>query len=90
MSRADFASGRPEEAAAFYERAIAFAESTGGKDSPELWRPLTRLAEAKIRLGDKAAAKPLLERALAIGTKAQIDAAELEPIRAAQAQLANR
>jgi len=59
-------------AASHAEQAIAKYEAQGGSENPELWRPLTRLAQAKLGLGDKAAAKPLLERAIAIGDKAGI------------------
>ena len=58
------------DAARFAESSIARFEASGGKHNPELWRPLTALARAKLGLGDKAAAKPLLERALAISDKA--------------------
>ena len=69
------------DAAAFSERAIAGFEAAGGKDNPELWQPLTWLARAKIGLAQGAAARPLLERAIAIGEHAQLAAADLAPAR---------
>jgi tetratricopeptide (TPR) repeat protein len=71
------------EAIALATKAIAALEQTGGKDNPALWRPLTALAKAKLGQGHPADARPLLERAIAIGEKAQVDAAELAPARTA-------
>jgi tetratricopeptide (TPR) repeat protein len=75
------------DAAAFAEQAITGFEAASGVENPELWRPLTRLAQAKLGAGDKAAAKPLLERAIAIGTKAGMGDLELEETRALRANL---
>ena len=61
-----------KEAASHASAAIAAFEQLGGADNVELWRPLTRLAQAQLGLGDRAAAKSLLERAVAIGERAQI------------------
>jgi tetratricopeptide (TPR) repeat protein len=52
--------------------AIGAFEFAGGKDNPELWRPLAALASAKTALGDTAAARALLVRALAIADKAHV------------------
>jgi tetratricopeptide (TPR) repeat protein len=60
------------EAVSFAEQSIAGFEAASGPENPELWRPLTLLAKAKLGTGDKAAAKPLLERAMAIGTKSGV------------------
>jgi len=61
-----------KEAATEATAAIAAFEELGGADNVELWRPLTRLAEARLALGDRASAKAALERAIAIGERAQI------------------
>jgi tetratricopeptide (TPR) repeat protein len=74
-------------AASFADRAIAGYEAAGGKDDPGLWRPLTALARAKTATGDAAGARPLLERALAIGGKFSIVPQDLEPTQAALAKL---
>ena len=63
--------------------AAAAFEASGGVDNPALWRPLTALAKAKIGLGKPAEARPLLQRAIAIGEKAQVDASDLAPARTA-------
>ncbi|HTR53297.1 MAG TPA: serine/threonine-protein kinase [Kofleriaceae bacterium] len=76
------------DAAAFDERAITAAEAAGGKESPELWLPLAGLARADVELGKRADARPLLERALAIGAKAQVPARDLAPARDLLAKLA--
>ncbi len=75
------------EAATFADQAIAGFEGLGGKENPLLWRPLTALAHARIAQGKPADARPLLERAITIGDKAQIDAGDLAPARAALAGL---
>jgi len=76
------------DAAAFEERAVAVAETTGGKESPDLWEPLAGLARADFELGKRADARPLLERALAIGARAQIPAQDLAPAKDLLAKLA--
>jgi tetratricopeptide (TPR) repeat protein len=75
------------ESAAMDTRAIALLEKSAGKDAPEMWKPLTGLALAKIALKQPGAARPLLERALAIGEKVRLPANMLEPTRAALAGL---
>ena len=60
------------EAVKFAEAAIAGFEQAGGVENSELPRPLTALARAKIGLKDPPAAKAALERAIAIGTKANM------------------
>jgi tetratricopeptide (TPR) repeat protein len=72
-------------AAGFEERSIAAYEASD-KDHLELWRPLAGLATAKRALDPKADVKPLLERAIAIGEKAQLKAADLQPIKDALAR----
>ena len=81
------AEGRPAEAASFAELAIAGFESAGGKDNPELWRPLAALGRALAALGKPADAREALERSLAIGTAVQLAPAQLQPARAALAKL---
>ena len=87
-SRATFelAQARWQDAAGFEERSIAAYEALGGHEDLSLWKPLAGLAQARRALDKKADVKPLLDRALAIGIKAQVPAADLDPIRA---QLAN-
>ncbi len=75
------------DAAGFAERSIAGYEQAGGADNPELWKPLARLARAKIELGHAADARPLLERALAIANKANVSADDLAPARAMLTEL---
>jgi tetratricopeptide (TPR) repeat protein len=74
------------DAATFASRSIDAYEAAGGKDNPDLWRPLTALAGARIGAGKSADARPLLERAIAIGDKGQLGN-ELAPARAALAAL---
>jgi serine/threonine protein kinase/Tfp pilus assembly protein PilF len=69
------------DAAGFAERAVTLYEQAGGSENPDLWKPLAKLALAKIELGHAAEARPLLERALAIGVKANVTADELAPTR---------
>jgi hypothetical protein len=71
------------DAQAFAEQSIAGYEAVGGKDNPALWRPLTALGRAQLALDHADAARAALERALAIGDKAQIPAADLAPTHAA-------
>ncbi|HUJ57986.1 MAG TPA: tetratricopeptide repeat protein [Kofleriaceae bacterium] len=78
------------EAAALEQRAIVAFEAAGGKDSPDLWQPLTGLARADVELGHPADARPLLERAIAIGERAQIAASDLAPTRDLYAKLTAR
>jgi tetratricopeptide (TPR) repeat protein len=73
--------------AAFAQRAIAALEAAGGKDNPELWRPLSLLGRAEVELGKREDARPHLERAIAIGEKLQLPHGALEPARAALATL---
>ena len=75
------------DATTFAQQSIAANEAAGGKDSPVLWRPLTALAKAKLGEGNAAEARPLLERALAVATKGQVDELDLAPTRDALAHL---
>jgi ATP/maltotriose-dependent transcriptional regulator MalT len=68
-------------AAKLAETAIAGLEEKAGKDAGDLWKPLTSLAQAKIALGKRAEAKPLLERALAIADKTKLPAKYIAPTR---------
>jgi hypothetical protein len=76
------------EAAHFAELAIAAYEAAGGKDNPQLWRPLTALARAQLGAGKRAAAKPFIDRAVAIGKAAQVSDEDLATTQAVAAQLA--
>jgi hypothetical protein len=75
------------DAVKFAEQSIAGFEAASGLENPELWRPLTLLAKAKLGTGDKAAAKPLLERAMAIGTKSGVSDHDLVETKALLAGL---
>ncbi len=75
------------EAETWAQQSVAAYEAQGGKEQPTLWRPLTYLAKARLGQGDGAAARSLLERALAIGQKAQVADDDLQPTRDALAAL---
>jgi tetratricopeptide (TPR) repeat protein len=76
------------DAEADAEHAVSAFEAIGGKDNPELWRPLTDLARARIELRKPAGdIRPLLERASAIGTRIKLADDELAPTRDALARL---
>jgi tetratricopeptide (TPR) repeat protein len=70
------------EAASFAQRAITAMETAGGNDAAELWQPLANLGRAYVGLGRSAEARPVLERALAIGEKAHLSDTDLAPLRA--------
>ena len=74
------------DAEAWASRAIADFEAKGGAENPLLWLPLTRLAEAKLGQGKPAAARPLLERAIAIAERVDVTPADLERARTAYAK----
>ncbi len=76
------------DAQAFADRAIAAYEAAGGKDNPALWRPLTTRARAELVAKHADAARALLERAIAIGERAQVTEPDLAPTRQLLAQLA--
>jgi tetratricopeptide (TPR) repeat protein len=76
-----------EVAARLAEQAITNLETKAGVDATDLWKPLTSLALAKIATGKAAEAKPLLERALALATKAKLPEKYLAPTRDAFAKL---
>jgi hypothetical protein len=76
----------PATAILYGERAIAAMELAGGKDSGELWRPLIAVGLAKVAK-DPAGARVALERAIAIGERIKVRAADLAPARAALAKL---
>ena len=67
--------------------AIAGFEAQGGNDQPELWLPLTYLAQAKLARNDAAGARELVDRALAIAAKAHIPDHDLAPTRELAAKL---
>jgi tetratricopeptide (TPR) repeat protein len=75
------------DAAKFEEQSIKAYEAIGGAEHLALWSPLAGLAAARRQLNPKADVKPLLDRAIAIGTKAQISADDMNPIREALAKL---
>ncbi|HEY5924409.1 MAG TPA: serine/threonine-protein kinase [Kofleriaceae bacterium] len=73
------------DAARFAEEAIKIFEEHSG-ENPELWRPLFALAAAKLGLGDRAAAKVVVERALAIAENAGIGDYHLAELRTLHAR----
>jgi tetratricopeptide (TPR) repeat protein len=76
------------EAASQAERAVAGFEAAGGKDNPDLWRPLSSLGRARLALGKPPSeVRPVLERALAIGEVIKLHELDLAPTREALAQL---
>ena len=77
----ELAQAQWKDAAKFEERAIAAYEAAGGPEHLSLWKPLAGLAQARRALVPQADVKPLLDRALAIGIKAQLTADDLNPIR---------
>ena len=83
MSRAtaELGAKRWADAATFAQRSIAAHEASSGKEAPELWQPLVAQARAYVELGRKREAKPLLERAIGLAEKAQIDPKDLVPAR---------
>jgi len=74
-------------AAQFEERSIAAYEASGGPEHLSLWKPLAGLAQARRGLDPKADVKALLDRALAIGIKAQLSSEDIGPIKDALAKL---
>ncbi len=70
-----------KEAIALEQRAIAAFEAASGKDNPDLWKPLFGLARVELAQHRAAEARELLDRAIAIGEKAQISSADLESMR---------
>jgi tetratricopeptide (TPR) repeat protein len=90
MSRAELALAEHQyaDAASNADRAVAGYEAAGGKDNPELWRPLSDLAFARQALGKPASeVRPLLERAIAIGERVHLHELDLAPTREALARL---
>src|SRR5439155_11631590 len=75
------------DAESFALQSIAGYEAQGGKEQPNLWRPLTFQAQARLAQGDAKTARELLERAVAIGDKAQAADDDLKPTRDALAAL---
>jgi len=75
------------DAQTWAQKSIDGYVAAGGENNPALWGPLTDLAKADVALGKPAEAKPLLERAIAVGEKASVPAADLQPTRAALAAL---
>jgi tetratricopeptide (TPR) repeat protein len=70
------------------QHAVDDYEAAGGVDNPELWRPLTDLARARVGLTRPVSeTRPLLERALAIGTRIKLDDIELAATRDALANV---
>jgi tetratricopeptide (TPR) repeat protein len=88
-SRAELALAEKKwlEARTFATKAIAGYEAAGGVTDPHLWRPLTVLARAEIGDNKPRAARPPLERALAIAKKAQIPDDDIGPTRELVAHL---
>jgi hypothetical protein len=75
------------EAERFATLAIAGFEAAGGKDNPELWRPLAALGRALAAENKATDARTALEKSIAIGTRVQLAPALLQPARDALAKL---
>ncbi|HTR56419.1 MAG TPA: serine/threonine-protein kinase [Kofleriaceae bacterium] len=88
-SRAELALAEHDwpNAAANAAKAVATFEASGGKMNGELWGPLVTLGEAQIELGQSAAARESLERAIAIGTATKVKDDALASARAALARI---
>jgi len=84
----ELAAKRWNDAATYAQRAIAAHEAASGKDSPELWQPLVTLARAYAELGRKSEARQLVQRAIELAEKAQIDPKDLKPARELLGELA--
>jgi len=70
------------EAVDLEARSIAVFEAASGKETPDLFKPLFGMGQAKLAQGKPAEARTFLERALAIGTKSQLGPHDLGPLRA--------
>jgi tetratricopeptide (TPR) repeat protein len=75
------------DAERFASLAVTGFETAGGKDNPQLWRPLAALGRALAGEGKAAQAREALEASLAIGTRVQLASALLQPARDAVAKL---
>ncbi|MFT3697068.1 MAG: hypothetical protein QM831_28255 [Kofleriaceae bacterium] len=78
----ELAQNKPKDAAVYFDRSIAAYESIS-KDHLSLWKPLAGLARARHAIDPKADVRPLFERAIAIGVKAQISDEDMQPIKEA-------
>ena len=77
------------DAARFAERTVGELERAGGSSNPGLVTPLVVLAQAKAGLGDAAAAKEHVDRAIALGEKSGTSTFELARARKLRASLPN-
>ncbi|HEY0253480.1 MAG TPA: serine/threonine-protein kinase [Kofleriaceae bacterium] len=75
------------DAERFARQAITGFEAAGGKDNPELWRPMSVLGRALAAEAKAADAKVALQRAVEIGTGLQLAPALLLPARDALSKL---
>src|SRR5205823_7712763 len=71
----------------FAQHSVEGFEAQGGKDNPELWRPLATLGRAELELGKRDDARVHLERAVAIAGKLELTADGIAKAREALAQL---
>ena len=69
------------DAVTFADRAVRALVAAGGEQNAELWRPYGALARAQRELGQHAAAKTAIERALAIIDASKIDEPEAVELR---------
>jgi len=69
-ARKELTFGQYEQAAAFYQRALAIREKTLGPDHPDVGETLLDLAGIYNELCQRELAEPLYQRALAIKEKA--------------------
>ena len=69
------------------QAAIADYLAAGGADNPEAWRPAVDVGLADVALGKADDARPMFERAIALGDKVHLHPDDLAPARKALAAL---
>ena len=88
-SRAQLALAEQQSALAerFASLAVTGFETAGGKENPQLWRPLAALGRALAAEGKSAQAREALEASIAIATRVQLAPGLSQPARDALTQL---
>jgi tetratricopeptide (TPR) repeat protein len=74
------------EAVALESRSIVTFEAASGKETPDLFKPLAGMGQAKLGQGKPTEARTYLERALAIAAKSQLGANDVDPVKKLLAQ----
>jgi len=69
------------EAVELENRSITTFEAASGKETPDLFKPLAGMGQAKLGQGKAAEARAYLERALAIAAKSQLGANDVDPVK---------